>query len=453
MVGVAVCGGAWWWHSQSSSADVSAVAADAGVAKRSGTGGFGGAGSMGNRSQPVSVLDVRKQDIRVVISAIGNVTATNTASVHARVDGLLTKVMFTEGQQVKAGQVLAQIDPVTFQIALDSAQALLAKDVVQLKNAQVDLVRYKDLLAKDSIQSQQVDTQDALVKQNTATVRADQAAVENAKLQLGWTQITAPISGRLGLRLVDAGNMIHASDANGLVNITQTQPIAAIFAVPEVNLPQLMRQIKAKVPLQVEAWDRELKNKLATGKVLATDNAVDPTTGTIKIKAAFTNADDSLFPNQFVNIKLQVDTIKDAIIVPTSAIQRGSQGVYVYAVGSDSVVAVRRIKMGITDGDWVEVQSVGETSLAVGDQVVTDGADRLREGAKVEVIIPQKQSGNRNKADAKAPNKATAAPSPSGDRPRWMDFLPPNTSAADIEKIKKMEPDERRDYIRKLRQQ
>ncbi len=459
---VVVVGGGAWWYSRSND---SAMPNKAGASRAGG--GFGG---MGNRTQPVSVAAVRKQDIRIVISAIGNVTALNTAAIHSRVDGLLTKVTFLEGQQVKAGQVLAQIDPAPFQVALDSAQATLAKDVAQLKNAQMDLVRYKDLLAKDSIQSQQVDTQDALVKQNAATVKADQAAVDTAKMQLGWTQITAPISGRLGLRLVDTGNMIHASDASGLVNITQTQPIAGVFAVPEANLTQLMRQIKVKAPLQVEAWDRELKNKLATGKILATDNAVDPTTGTIKIKAAFANVDDSLFPNQFVNIKLQVDTIKDAITVPTSAIQRGSQGIYVYVVGSDSAVAVRRIKMGITDGDWVEVQSFDETQLVVGDQVVIDGADRLREGAKVEVVVQQKQGGGKGNrgggdkskapADAsakdtssKTPTAPSAAPSQSADRPRWMDFLPPNTSAADIEKIKKMEPDERRDYIRKLRQQ
>ena len=467
--------GGWWWQSHSTQN----AAPDAASASGSGAGGSnrrGSASGMGNRTQPVSVGVVRKQDVRVMVSAIGNVTALNTAAVHSRVDSLLQKVLFTEGQQVKAGQVLAQLDPATFQVALDSANAMLARDAAQLKIAQVDLARYKTLLAQDSIQSQQVDAQDALVKQLSGTVKADQATVDNAKLQLGWCQITAPISGRLGLRLVDTGNMIHAADATGLVSITQTQPIAATFAVPEANLSQIIRQIKAKVPLMVEAWDREQKNRLAVGRILATDNAVDPTTGTIKMKASFANSDDGLFPNQFINISLQVDTIKDAIVVPTNAIQRGSQGTFVYVVGADSSVSVRKIKMGITDKDVISVDAV-DTPLTVGNQVVIDGADRLRDGAKVEIIVPQKQGAWSGKRGGKAGTSngaasAPAAPSsasthaapvastaqaPSGDRPRWMDFVPPEAlakmSQEQKDKISAMSQDDRRDYIRKLRQQ
>ena len=386
--------GGWWWKQRAGTdgAGIAGPAAGASAPAGSASGAPGAAGRRfgpGNRAQPVSVVAVRQQDMRVLVNAIGNVTALNTAVVRARVDGELRSIRFKEGQQVKAGQLLVEIDPRSFEVALALAQATLARDQAQLRNAQLDLERYKDLLAKDSIAKQQVDTQDAQVKQLQATVQADQANVDNAKLQLSYTKVTAPIGGRLGLKQLDLGNIARSSDANGLVSINQTQPIGAVFAVPEANLAQINRQLKAGAPLTVEAWDRELKVKLATGRIIATDNAVDPSTGTIKLKASFANADDSLFPNQFVNLRMQVDTVAGAIAVPSNAVQRGAQGTFVYVVKEDSSVTIRRVRLGVTENDWVSVQ--GE--LAAGEKVVTDGADRLREGAKVEVIAPQRGPG------------------------------------------------------------
>ena len=334
-------------------------------------------------------MAARKQDVKVVISAIGNISALNTATVRARVEGELKSIRFKEGQLVKAGALLAEIDPRSYEIALAQVQGQLARDQSLLKNAQLDLVRYKDLLAKDSIARQQVDTQEALVGQLTATVQAGQAQVDNARLQLSYTKITAPITGRLGLKLADLGNIVRASDAAGIVTITQTQPISVVFAVPEANLAQITRKLKGTDPLTVEAWDREQRNVLATGKVSTTDNAIDAVTGTIKVKAEFANADGTLFPNQFVNIKLQVNTLEDALAVPSTAVQRGAQGTFVYVVKPDSSVSVRRVRTGTTEGDWVSIQG----DLAAGDKVVTDGADRLREGAKVEVIAPMARPG------------------------------------------------------------
>ena len=393
--------GGWWWSQRAASGVVAtsdAAAGPAGAASSpaggaSGSTGAGGAGARRfggvNRVQPVSVSTARKQDVKVVLTAIGNISALNTATVRARVDGELKAIRFKEGQLVKAGALLAEIDPRAYQIALAQVQGQLAKDQSLLKNAQLDLARYKDLLAKDSIAKQQVDTQDALVGQLTATVQTDQAQVDNARLQLSYTKITAPITGRLGLKLADLGNIVRASDAAGIVTITQTQPISVVFAVPEANLALISRKLKGTDPLTVQAWDREQRNVLATGRVSTTDNAIDAVTGTIKIKAEFANADGTLFPNQFVNIKLQVNTLEDALAVPSTAVQRGAQGTFVYVVKPDSSVTVRRVRIGTTEGDWVSVQG----DLAAGDKVVTDGADRLREGAKVEVIASPARPG------------------------------------------------------------
>ena len=393
--------GGWWWSQRAGNAPsaTSGTASGPQGAASSPAGGASGAGGQSganarrfggvNRVQPVSVVAARKQDVKVVLSAIGNISALNTATVRARVDGELKAIRFKEGQLVKAGALLAEIDPRTYEIALAQVQGQMARDQSLLKNARLDLERYQDLLAKDSIARQQVDTQEALVGQLTATVQTDQAQVDSARLQLSYTKITAPISGRLGLKLVDLGNIVRAGDAAGIVTITQTQPISVVFAVPEANLAQITRKLKGSDPLTVEAWDREQRNLLATGKVSTTDNAIDPVTGTIKIKAEFVNADGTLFPNQFVNIKLQVNTLEDALAVPSTAVQRGTQGTFVYVVKPDSSVTVRRIRTGTTEGDWVSVQG----DLAAGDKVVTDGADRLREGAKVEVIAPVARPG------------------------------------------------------------
>ena len=416
--------------------------------------------------QPVSVAAVQQHDVRVLVSAIGNISALNTAVVRAQVAGVLQAVRFTEGQQVKAGQVLAEIDPRSFQVALSQAQGTLTRDQAQLRNAQLDLARYQDLLAKDSIAKQQVDTQDALVKQLQGTVLTDQAQVDSAKLQLSYTQVRAPISGRLGFRQVDVGNMVQTSDANGLVSITQTQPLNVVFAVPEANVAQINQKLAAKAPLVVEAWDRALKNKLAVGKVASTDNAIDTTTGTLKLKAQFANADGALFPNQFVNVVLQLGTLPNAMVVPSAAVQRGAQGTFVYAVKNDGSVTVRRIQLGATDGDGVSVQG----DIAVGEKVVTDGADRLREGAKVEVIAaPTADAGKRQKSEtntapahaasasaatkyeapAAAQKSAPASEAAAEERPRWLDRLPQEEQ----DKFLKMSPSERKAFVEQRREQ
>jgi membrane fusion protein, multidrug efflux system len=363
--------------------------------------------------QPVSVATVRKQDVKVVLTAIGNISALNTATVRARVDGELKNIRFKEGQMVRAGAILAEIDPRSFEIALAQVQGQLAKDQAQLKNAQVDVERYKDLLAKDSIAKQQVDTQVALVQQLSATVQTTQAQVDNAKLQLSYTKITAPISGRLGLKTAELGNLVRAGDATGIVTITQTQPISVVFALPEANLPQIARKLKGTEPLTVQAWDRDLRNQLADGKVSTTDNAIDPVTGTIKVKAEFANTDGALFPNQFVNIKLQVNTLVDAVAIPSTAVQRAPRGAFVYVVKADGSVTIRGVRLGTTEGDWVSVQG----DLAEGEKVVTDGADRLREGAKVEVIAAPARPGGPAGAGGQGQPAPMVVPSPGPDAP------------------------------------
>lgn len=403
---VAAGAGAWWWQSNRPAADD--AAAGAGTTKRFGA---------GSRVQPVSVAAVQMRDMTLTAQAIGNMAALNTAVVRAKLDAELKTLHFKEGQTVKAGQLLAELDNRAQVVQLAQAQGQLARDQAQLRNAQLDLARYKDLLAKDSIASQQVDTQDALVRQLQGTVQTDQAQVDNAQLQLSYTRLTAPIAGRLGLKQVDLGSTVRSSDANGLVTITQTQPIALVFAVPESLLPKVRARLGGKQPLGVDVWDREFRNRLGQGRVITTDNVIDATTGTIKLKAEFPNADGSLFPNQFVNVRLQLEVLPGATAIPNTALQRGAQGAFVYAVKPDSTVTIRRVRAGATEGDWTSVQ--GE--LAVGEQVVTDGADRLREGAQVEVIVPQKPGtgagggagaggSNGAKPGQQAGNPAVAAP-------------------------------------------
>ena len=419
MLTAAAGAGGWLWWSQRSAGGPGSSASQVGAASAAGpasgpASAASGAGARRfggpNRVQPVSVATARKQDVRVVLSAIGNISALNTATVRARVDGELKSIRFKEGQMVRAGALLAEIDPRSFEIALAQVQGQLAKDQAQLKNAQVDVERYRDLLAKDSIAKQQVDTQIALVQQLSATVQTTQAQVDNAKLQLSYTKITAPISGRLGLKTAELGNLVRAGDATGIVTITQTQPISVVFALPEANLPQIARKLKGTEPLTVQAWDRELRNQLADGKVSTTDNAIDPVTGTIKVKAEFANTDGALFPNQFVNIKLQVNTLVDAVAIPSTAVQRAPRGAFVYVVKTDSSVTIRGVRIGTTEGDWVSVQG----DLAEGEKVVTDGADRLREGAKVEVIAaparPGGPSGGGGTGQAGAPRAQNTPP-------------------------------------------
>jgi multidrug efflux system membrane fusion protein len=280
--------------------------------------------------------------------------------------------------------VLAEIDPAPFQVALEQAEGQYARDKAQLENARVDLARYQTLLKQDSIAQQQVDQQAALVKQLEGTVKIDQAAVDNARLQLSYTRISAPIGGRLGLRQVDAGNMVHSSDANGLVVITQVQPIGVIFTIPQDVLPQVLTRMRSGEKLPVEAWDRDQKQMLDRGTLISTDNQIDVTTGTVKLKAEMPNPQYKLFPNQFVNVRMVVNTLHGVVVVPSAAIQRNTQGAFVWVVRDDSTVTQRPVATGPTEGQDTAIES----GVKAGERVVTDGVDRIREGAKVDVIVP-----------------------------------------------------------------
>lgn len=406
----ALAGGGWWWQQRSAKTQDTEATARPGARG----GRFAGAAV-----QPVSVGEVRREDVRVRVNAIGSMGARATAVVRARVAGELTELHIKEGDEVKAGALLARIDPRSYQAALGQAQGSLTRDEALMANARIDLARYRDLQKQNSIASQQVDTQAALVRQLEGTVAASRAARDAAQLQLSYTRITAPISGRLGLRQADMGNVVAPGDANGIVTITQVRPIDAVFSVPEGLLPQITPQLANKTPLPVELWDREMRQRLATGVVSALDNAIDIATGSIRVKAAFPNENSALFPNQFVNVKLELDTLKDALTVPATALQND----HVYLVKEDGTVAWTEVRAGPQDGDRLSVQG----DLPVGAQVVTDGLDRLRDGAKVNVIAPA------------APGAAAAAKAKRFD----PSTLPPEVR----EKLAKMSPEERRAFI------
>jgi len=366
--------GAWIYYDKTRGGEAAAQPqGKTGTGKGRGKGGDGG-------PIPVVAGAAELGDVPIYLSGLGTVVPMRTVVVRSRVDGELIRVNFTEGQYVKEGDLLAQVDPRPFQVQLDQAEGQLIKDQALLANARIDLERYRTLFQQDSIAKQQVDTQAALVQQYEGTVRTDRAVTDNARLQLSYARITAPISGRLGLRQVDPGNIVHAADANGVVVITEVQPVTVVFTLPQDNLPAVMQRVKSNAKLAVEAWDRGFRVKLASGELLTVDNVIDITTGTVKLKAKFSNADLALFPNQFVNARMLLDTRRGVITIPGAALQRGSQGSFVYVVKDDNTVSVRPVKLGAGDGERVAVES----GVAAGERVVVDGMDRLREGARVQ---------------------------------------------------------------------
>jgi membrane fusion protein, multidrug efflux system len=337
----------------------------------------GGPGAM---AISVAVAPATIMDMPVYLSGLGSVGAFNTVVVKSRIDGQLVQINFKEGQQVQKGELLAVIDPRPYQVALAQVEATLFKDQSALKDAKLNMDRFAGLVKDGVIPQQQYDTQVSLVGQLEGALRADQANVDNQKLNITYTQITAPVSGRVGLRQVDIGNMVHAADANGLVVITQLQPIAVIFTLPEDNLQTVSQHMK-KGQLQVDAYSRDDQNKLATGKLLTIDNQIDPTTGTGKLKAIFENRDSSLWPNQFVNARLLLEVRKNSTVIPAAAIQRGPQGTYVYTVKPDKTAEMRPVTVAFSQGNFAAISQ----GINAGDSVVTDGQDKLQPGAPVEI--------------------------------------------------------------------
>ncbi len=357
-----------------------------------------GAGRRGMRgpAPPVQAASATSESVPLYLTGLGTITAANTVTVRSRVDGQLIALHFQEGQQVKAGDLLAEIDPSQFKVALAQAQGQLAKDKATLANAQRDLARFQQLAKTSLVSRQELDTQQALVNESAGTIKADEAAVASAQLQLDWSRVRAPVEGRVGLKQVDIGNQISSGDTTGIVVLTQTHPIDLVFTLPESDIATIVQAQKAGKTLSVEAWDRTNKQKLSTGKLLSLDNQIDATTGTIKLKARFENLDDALFPNQFVNARMLVDTQHDAVVIPAAALQMGNDGHFVWVLNADNKVSKHLVTTGIQDSAKVVITG----GLSVGDRVVTDGIDRLTEGATVEVV--QAAGTGEAKADASA---------------------------------------------------
>jgi membrane fusion protein, multidrug efflux system len=365
-----------------------------------------GKGSSSAKAVPIVASPARRGDMRVELTALGTATALNTVTVRSRVDGQLLRVLFTEGQYVKQGDLLAEIDPRPFEVQLAQAEGQSAKDKATLENAKVDLERYQALYKGGLVPQQQVATQATTLGQIDGAIKTDAAQIENARLNLLYAKITAPISGRIGLRLLDAGNMVHANDQNGLLVITQVDPIAVLFTIPEDSLPAVLRRMKS-AQLPVEAYDRGLTTKLASGTLLTIDNQIDQTTGTVKLKAVFPNKDNGLFPNQFVNVRLLVDTMRDTLIVPSASIQHSPEGTFVYVVqpdknsqdkpdkSQDKIVKTQNVSVKLTAGEDTAIAD----GIAPGDLVVTDGIDKLQQGAKVTL---QNAAGGKKEKPAKS---------------------------------------------------
>ena len=366
-------GAGWYWHTHNAT-----QTATRGEHGRTGQG----------PPQPVGAATIGTGDIPIILNELGTVTPLANVTVKTQINGQLTAVGFQEGQHVKAGDFLAQIDPRPYQVALEQAQGTLGRDQALLEQAQTDLKRYQTLVKQDSISQQQADDQKFLVAQYQGAVKIDQAQIDSANLNLAYCHIIAPVTGRVGLRQVDPGNYVQTSDANGLVVLTQEQPISVIFSVTEDNLPEVMKRLHTGATLQVQAYDRSNNTLLATGTLTSVDNQINTTTGTVNMRASFSNNDESLFPNQFVNARLLVDTLHNVVSVPVPAVQLGAPGSYVYVINQDNTVSVRPVKLGPTDGKMTQVIS----GLSAGERVVTDGTDRLRDGQKVTIPPPPNQN-------------------------------------------------------------
>ncbi|WIO41784.1 MdtA/MuxA family multidrug efflux RND transporter periplasmic adaptor subunit [Klebsiella electrica] len=383
--------GYWFWQSREATNATPAAANDS---PRQTPGGRHG--RFGAALAPVQAATATSESVPRYLSGLGTVTAANTVTVRSRVAGQLLAIHFQEGQQVKAGDLLAEIDPSQFKVALAQAEGQLAKDKATLANARRDLARYQQLVKSNLVSRQELDTQQSLVSETEGTLKADEAAVASAQLQLNWSRITAPIDGRVGLKQVDIGNQISSADTTGIVVLTQTHPIDVVFTLPENDIATVVQAQKAGKPLQVEAWDRTNKQKISEGSLLSLDNQIDATTGTIKLKARFSNQDDALFPNQFVNARMLVDTEQNAVVIPTAALQMGNEGHFVWVLNDENKVSKHTVTPGIQDSLKVVINA----GLSAGDRVVTDGIDRLTEGAKVEVVDPRSAQA--------APVKATS---------------------------------------------
>lgn len=373
------------------------------------------------RAITVGTAQVAQRDVNFYLNGLGTVTAFKTVTVRSRVEGELLRVAVQEGQPVQEGDLLAEVDPRLWQAQLDQAAGQLARDQAALKSAQLTLTRYQQLLETKIVTAQQIDEQVSLVQQAEAAIKTDQALIDNANLQLDYCTITAPISGRIGLRLVDAGNIVRANDPTGIAVITQLQPISLVFTIPQDDIRRVQAQVRDDAGLQVEAFDRDFSHRLAVGKLVAIDNQVDPTTGTVRLKAVFENKDEALFPNQFVNVRLLVETQEDAIVAPTAAVQRGPNSMFVYVLQEDETVALREVETGEVD----ETDTVILRGLTPGETVVTDGLDKLLPGSKVATKDKKKPDGHSvAKPQGEPPQKSESDSEPSTEKPETTKATP-----------------------------